>query len=108
MRIHKNYSNKVTNNFTEKEYYDASYGTDGTPFELSDKTIIAGQIIRDYFNVPMKVTSSYRTVKHELSKNRSSKGSHTLKKAVDYAFLDDDTIEKYNKEIIEKKNPIHK
>ena len=63
MRIHKNYSNKVTNNFTEKEYYDASYGTDGTPFELSDKTIIAGQIIRDYFNVPMKVTSSYNRKK---------------------------------------------
>lgn len=104
MRIHKNYSNKVTNNFTEKEYYNASYGTDGTPFELSDKTIIAGQIIRDYFNVPMKVTSSFRTSAYDISKGRSGTGTHTLRQAVDYAFLDDNTIYKYHKEILERGN----
>jgi len=104
MRIHENDNNKVSNNFTEKEYYNASYGTDGSPFEFSDTTINGGQIIRDYFNVPMKVTSSYRTVKHELSKNRSGKGYHTLKKASDYVFLDDDTLYKYHKEILERGN----
>ncbi len=102
MRIHKNYNIKVSPNFTEKEYYSASFGTDGSAFEYSDAVIKGGQIIRDYFGVPMKVTASYRTSAWDKSKGRSGTGQHTKRTAGDFAFLDDETLFKYHKEILER------
>jgi hypothetical protein len=102
MLIEQNNTSKVSNNFTQKEYYDASFGTTGKAFNLSDATIKGGQIIRDYFGVPMKVTASYRTRDWDISKGRSGIGQHTQRTASDYAFLDDDTLFKFHKEILER------
>ncbi len=103
MRIHKGNNNPVSKNFTESEIYNASYGTNGSPFEYSDKVIKGYQIIRDYFNVPIKPTATFRTSAWDKSKGRSGTGTHTQAIAGDGAFLDDgSTLLKYHQEILQK------
>lgn len=91
MLIQKNNSGYVTNNFTHKEYFNAAFGLskDVDSFELSDKTISAGQVIRDYLGVAMIPTATYRTPAHDIKKGRSGKGTHTRKIAIDYDFVDE-------------------
>ena len=98
----------VSKNFTEKEYFSAAYGNFGYEFYLSDEVVKGGQIIREYFNVPMKVTASYRTPEHDISKGRSGTGTHTKGKASDFVFLDNgETLLKYHEEIINR-GPLYK
>ena len=98
-----------SNNFTEKEYFDASYGTAGiSQFSYSDAVVKGAQIIREYYGVPMKVTASYRTKEHDISKGRSGTGQHTQRKAGDFAFLDGgETMLNYHQEILQK-GPLYK
>jgi hypothetical protein len=104
MIIRENNTNKVSNNFTEKEYFDASYGTGSiSQFDYSNSVIQAAQIIRDHYGVPMKVTASYRTPEHDRSKGRSGTGQHTKKTAGDFAFLDGgNTLLMYHQDILNK------
>lgn len=108
MLIRKDNTNKVSANFTEAEYYKASFGTNGDPFDLSDKVINGGQIIRTYFGVPMKVNASYRTSAWDISKGRSGTGQHTKKTATDFSFVDNgNTMLNYHQEILQK-GPLYK
>ena len=103
MNIRRNSTNKVAKNFTESEIFNASFGTTGiNSFDFSDKTITGAQIIRDYFNEPLRVNASYRTVQHELKKNRSGQGQHPKKTALDLSFQNENTNLKYHQEILKK------
>jgi len=104
MIIREGNTKNVSENFTEKEYFNASYGTDNmTSFDYSSSVVLAAQIIRDHFNIPMKVTSSYRTPEHDKSKGRSGTGQHTKKRAGDFAFLDSgNTMLMYHQDILNK------
>lgn len=91
MLIRKGSNEQLTNNFTEKEIFNASYGGVDS-FTISDKVLLGAQIIRDFYGVPMGVNSSHRTVAHELAQGRSGNSQHT-KSALDLRFLEDN--EKY-------------
>lgn len=104
MLIKKGSSEQLTTNFNESEVYNASFGG-AESFNLSDKTLLAGQIIRDYFGVPMRVNSSYRTVAHEIAQGRSGNSQHAKGKALDFSFLGserENTLLKYHQEILNK------
>lgn len=103
MRIHKNRQDKVSNNFTEAEIYNASYGTNGEPFEYSDAVIRGYQIIRDYYRIPVKPTATLRTSSWDKSKGRSGTGQHTKGTAGDGVFLDNgDTLLAMHQDILNK------
>jgi hypothetical protein len=103
--VRRNNTSKLSNNFTEKEVFDASFGTDKiNEFNISEETIKGWQIIRDWAGVPIKFTSSYRTKEHELSKGRSGNGGHPQMIAIDGVFLKDNTdnLLKFHAEIDNK------
>ena len=105
--VRKGNTNKLTNNFTEKEVYDVAFGDVGNEFEISDITLNAWQIVRDFFGVPIKLTSSYRTSEHDKSKGRSGTGQHTKRTAIDGSFigsLSEETQLKFHAEIENKGN----
>ncbi len=72
-------------NFTQAEIYNGSFGHVGNSFNMSDKTLQAAQIIRNYYKVPFKVNASLRTAAHDISKGRSGTGTHTKGMAIDIA-----------------------
>jgi hypothetical protein len=103
MLIRKNNQNKVTSNFTEAEYFAASFGIKENEFDFSPITVSGVQIIRDYFGVPMKLTATKRSIAHELSKGRSGDGQHPKGNATDFVFLGpqaEQTLLKYHQEIL--------
>lgn len=104
MIIRKGNKSNVSKNFTEAEYFAASFGTSSiNEFDYSDKVIEAAQVIRDFFGVPMRVNATYRTVEHEKKQGRSGNSQHTKKIAGDFAFSDDgNTLLKYHQEILNK------
>jgi hypothetical protein len=105
--VRKDNSNKLTNNFSEKEVYDASFGDVGSQFEISDITLRAWQVVRDYFGVPIKLTATYRTAEWDISKGRSGNGQHPKRTAIDGAFIGsnaDETQLKFHAEIDNKGN----
>ena len=99
--IRKGENSKVTADFKEKEYFNASYGITGDSFLMDEKVIQGGQIIRDYFDVPGEVNSSFRTRSHELLMGRSGNSQHVLKRAVDYDYPEAILL-KYHQEILNK------
>lgn len=105
--VRKGNTNNLTKNFTEKEVFDASFGTENlSSFEISKKTLDAYQLIRDYFNVPMKLTATYRTKEHDISKGRSGTGAHPQRIGIDAVFLKDNTdnLLKFHAEVDNKGN----
>ena len=105
--VRKNNLTKVTPNFSEKEIFDASFGTENIDsFSISKKTIDAYQLIRNYFNVPIKFTATYRTKEHDISKGRSGTGAHPQKIGADAVFLKDNTdnLLKFHAEVDNKGN----
>jgi hypothetical protein len=111
LAIRKGNTNKVTNNFTEKEIFDASFGTQNiNGFDISKNVVEAWQIVRDYFGVPIKLTATYRTKEWDISKGRSGNGQHPKRTAIDGAFLGSNAEEtqlKFHAEI-EQKGELYK
>ena len=60
MIIYPNSNRQITDNFTESELYSKSADA-STSHYLDDDVIFALQIIRTNYNLPIRVTSTYRT-----------------------------------------------
>ena len=99
--IRKDSPNKVTNNFTEAEIHNASYGYGDSSFMISQTVLNGGQIIRDYFNNPALVNSSRRTKAHELAQGRSGNSQHVYGFAIDLD-LPEEILLRYHQEILLK------
>lgn len=105
--INENGTSQLTANFSEKEVWDASFGTDGVmaEFDIDKEVVDAWQIVRDYFGVPIKFTATYRTKEWDLSKGRSGNGQHPKRTAIDGAFVGpkaEETQLKFHAEILQK------
>lgn len=74
--------------------------------ELSEITIEALNIIRDYYNIPITPTSTYRTAAHEFSLGKVTLGAHFRKEAIDATFTNKSEREiylrDYNSQILTK------
>ncbi len=112
--IRRGNTGKVSNNFTEKEIYDAAFGDVGVSFGFDQTTIDGWQIVRDYYGLKIKPTATYRTRDWDLSKNRSGYGHHVKRKAMDAKFVDEssdinkETLLKLHQEILNEGPLYHK
>jgi hypothetical protein len=87
------YSNeKVSKNFSLAEYYASA--NPSHEFDIPKTLIDAAQILRDWYQGPLRLTSSYRP--------HDSFGYHRLGKAIDLVAADGgDVISPYNHEVDE-------
>ena len=101
MVIYKDSSEKVSKNFSHKEIYAASRGQDES-FEFSDICINAIQYIREYFNEPIRITSTRRSKNQNALIGGSSLSQHITGNAIDWVFVNDrdKNHEKFYREII--------
>ncbi len=105
MILYKNSNRQITKNFTEKELFSKSPDAPDS-HDLSDRAINGIQIIRDYFGVPVYVTSTYRTEQHNKSIGGASNSQHLKSTAIDGTFKDDAIMAKYHAEI-ESQGPLY-
>ncbi len=105
MVIHKDSSEMVSKNFSHKEIYQASRGQDES-FEFSDVCINAIQYIRDYFDEPIRITSTRRSKNQNALIGGSSLSQHITGNAIDWVFAKDrdKNHEKFYREIISGSN----
>lgn len=115
IQIHRNSSNKITENFQEFEFYtkaDKSYipsqYSQSHPLEKS--LINAVQIVRDHFGVQVYITSTYRPKIWNKKIGGAESSCHIDFTALDfnfggkYAEDEESYLSKYNREIKNKGN----
>jgi uncharacterized protein YcbK (DUF882 family) len=72
---------KLTSNFKVKEFLS---GDGSRTLILNEKIVVILQLLRDYYNKPITVTSGYRTKAHNDSVGGSSNSQHLYGKAADF------------------------
>jgi len=77
---------QVTENFNMKELYSTSFNAPEEHF-LDDRVIRALQYIRSASGVPIKVTSTYRTLAHNTAIGGSKRSQHMQGRAIDFQFV---------------------
>jgi hypothetical protein len=98
MILYRNGKRNITKNFTEKELFSKSPDAPDS-HELNELVINALQIIRDYYNEPVIVNSTYRTEKHNASIGGAKTSQHLIGTAIDGSFKNTATLEKFYAEI---------
>ena len=89
MILTKGNKNKVSENFTENEFFSKSSDIGNTHY-FDENLILAAQLLRTHFNTPMRVNSSYRTIKHNNSVGGAKSSQHLLGTAVDLSFINNE------------------
>lgn len=105
MNVQKNGTRKV-GFFSEKELFSTSPDV-GHSHPLNDAVIQGWNIVRQYFKVPIRLTSTYRTVFHEtVILKKATIGDHNKGNAIDGEFFNKPDETKLHpffiKEIIDK------
>ena len=89
--IRKGGKSQIRKNFTEYELrsrsWEKGYFDIPPQFELSDITLNGLQIIRDHFDVPMRVTSTQRSGIHNSDIDGAMNSYHLTGNAIDFKFL---------------------
>lgn len=86
MIINKNSNTQTTKNFVEKEFYSKSFNAPASHY-LNELLPSALQVIREYFGVPIKVTSTFRTLSHNTIIGASTRSQHLTGEALDFQFI---------------------
>lgn len=95
------YSN-LTKNFTVNEFY-TKCEVKASHF-LHNDVIIAIQQIRDYYNTPIVVTSTYRHKECNTIAGGSSKSQHLAGRALDFKFVDHAVHVDFLQDVLNKKS----
>lgn len=101
MQIHKGSNTQIIPFFKEREFFSTSPNAPD-PHYLDDVLIRAMGIIRDHFQTPVIITSTFRTISHNNSIAGSRNSQHLQGKAIDGKFTDPDTLERYYQDITGK------
>jgi len=88
-------------NFSYKELYSHSLDAPSIHY-LNDKVVIALQAIRDYYNVPIKVNSTFRTFSNNEAVGGLVNSQHLLGNAIDFSFMTVSMTNKYNSDILSR------
>ena len=92
--IIRNEKIKVSKDFTMAEWYSKS--PDAPPsHEIDDILILALQAIRDFYNKPVYITSTFRTKKHNQDVGGKSGSMHVMGIAVDFYIADKDSFDEF-------------
>ena len=86
MIINPSSNRQITDNFTEAELYSKSADA-STSHYLDDDVIFALQIIRTNYNLPIRVTSTYRTPTANTLVGGVKNSRHLISKAIDFQFI---------------------
>lgn len=90
LKITRNSDTPITTNFKLKEFYSKSIDAP-KEHELDPVLPLAVQIVRDYYETPIRITSSFRTATHQAFLQATSTGAklsqHQLSRAVDFQFI---------------------
>lgn len=98
MQIHKDSTAEILPHFQEKEFFSKSpYASN--PHYLDDDVIKGIGIIREYFNSPMMITSTFRTPLHNSLIGGGSRSQHLVGRAIDFSFEDPTAHDRYYTEI---------
>jgi hypothetical protein len=99
MTICKDYNYQVFPHFNIHEFYSKSPDAPQC-HELSDITMQAVNYIREYYGVPVVITSTYRTRYHELVLlGKKTTGQHFEGNAIDFKILDKAAMEDYQRQV---------
>lgn len=100
MILTKGQNNLLTDNFTADEYFSKSFDAPDSHY-LNDFLPVAVQEIRSFYGIPIKITSTFRTMTHNTLIGSKPSSQHTSGNAVDFQFLTDNSyyIELFNKQI---------
>ncbi len=99
---------KITENFNTSEWF-TNHKLNPDTQEVSKSLIETLQVFRDYFGVPIRIASAYRSrpyqkfiAKHNIFAAANS--PHSYKIAVDFKFLKDNTanVQKFHEEVENK------
>lgn len=102
MYIKKGDTSKVTENFTANELFSKSPDAPNEHY-LDDNLIHAAQFLRTYYNTPVRVNSSFRTINHNTSIGGAKSSKHLTGKAIDLSFPNNpEILEQYNQDIVNK------
>lgn len=90
LSIRKESTELVTPNFQQRELFNPKVG--GTEHPLSRQVVVAVQVVRDYFGVPIGINSTYRNYVPTGAGvvDAASKSPHMLAQAVDFRFMADE------------------
>lgn len=101
MIITRNSNIQLTKNFNAKEFYSHCADVFGSHY-LDEKLINAMQFIRDYYDVPIFITSSYRSVLCNSIAGGALNSQHLKGLAVDFSFKNENIQKKYINDILNK------
>ena len=92
---------KITKNFTQREFFSKCKNA-GKHYLHSDLIVVA-QKLRDYYNSPIKITSSYRSHSCNLKAKGASRSKHLTGRALDLKFVDQTTQERFINDLKNKR-----
>lgn len=101
MQVTHDNTTQVTANFKTNEFYSKSFNAPKLHY-LNDNLPLLAQIVRDFFNVPVTINSSFRTPEHNLAIGGATNSQHTKGNAIDITFAHKDKlklIENFNAEV---------
>jgi uncharacterized protein YcbK (DUF882 family) len=85
MILKKGSNINLSKNFTENEFFSKSFNAPESHY-FDEKLIIAAQLLRDTFNTPISVNSSFRTKEHNQRVGGAASSQHLKGNAVDLGF----------------------
>jgi len=94
MIIRDNPTVRVSKNFTMSEWYSRSPDAPAS-HEIDDRLILVLQSIRDYYDKPVRITSTFRTRQHNKDVGGVWDSMHTKGIAVDFYIKDHDSFENF-------------
>lgn len=97
MILKKGVKVQITKNFDSIQFFSKAPGV--TSHFIDDKLPTAAQLIRDHYNIPLYVTSSYRPSWYNTSIGGATSSRHITGEALDLSFQNEAIHQQYNHDI---------
>lgn len=101
MDIHKNSAVQLRPHFQEKEFFSGSPNAPD-PHPLDERVIDAVSIIREHYNTPVIIDSTFRTESHNAWIGGAKSSQHVKAKAIDFRFKNNDVLNAYQSDILQQ------
>lgn len=107
--IIRNEHRHISKNFLESEFFTKDPDFDFHAHYFDERLIQAVQWLRDHFNVPIRINSSFRSHEYNLKIGGAKNSFHTRGMAVDISWLKDNNeiIGSIEKDVLEN-GPVRK
>lgn len=100
--INKNNHNYITQHFKESEFFSKSTDIQGDKHKFDFNCINAVEIIRNYYDSKIKITSTFRTPTNNAAVGGENNSLHLVYRAIDFQFVKKEIHKKFCEDIINK------